>query len=559
MLLIAIVPVILLSFQNCAPKSFVAGDDEVGRPVDPQECAPPSDCPVDPTKPFDLLTHVIRTEMNTPKDWSAPYNGEKDPYHISLANNGDQNTLDIPNKGSVEILDPRTFALRFVPEFGFRGSLMIWLYALDDKGALKSSVEVKIDVGNSLNHFQPALAVRGAGCIMCHADVRSNVVTDMGYGSGFFFGRNVNTDGYAWNFGSTYGDFEAFYSYVESGEQQGNWANLQLSAGKQVFIPKNASLPVQEAKDKTGAATLKGYLQHRFAASPKTGTANAIVTEKNTVYIGAPTAARIRQAFSWNAGKGNYIYEKEPAAGALELSGLRDAGAYFTNDGTLVCDGDLMINGTLLLRNLKLRTHTGCRIYATRSVYIYGAITYDSLPNSDLRNLQITSATAILMGLGKMYNASNQHCEQGKPEGQRWYWNRLQAIDTEYYIGTREDHEKAISDSAYNRLVRFWPNIYHHTRDARTPDTVNKELYNEYLNTIGDQYDAACSNRNVSFARLLLNAPRVESRYNGNFIGSIVAEVSIMALGQFKFEFDEVFRQVSILPKLNDGDYLKIE
>ncbi len=555
----AIVPVILFSFQNCAPKSFVAGTDETGRPVDPQECAPPSDCPVDPTKPFDLLTHTIRTEMNTPKDWSAPYDGVKDPYHISLANNSDKNTLDIPDKGSVEILDPQTFALRFVPEIGYRGTLVIWLYALDDKGVLKSSVEVKIDVGNSLNHFQPALAVRGAGCVMCHADVRSNIVTDMGYGSGFFFARNVNTSGYSWNLGSTYGDFEAFTKSKEGTNRIGNWANLQLKAGQQVFIPKNAALPVQDAKDKTGASTLKGYLEHRFAASPKTGTASAIVTEKSKVYIGAPTASRIRGAFNWVSGQSNFIYEKDAAAGALGLRGLRDAGKYFEVDNTLECDGDLMINGRLLLKNAKIRTHNGCRLYVTGSVYIYGPISYVNITNGSLHNLQITSAASIQMGLGSLRNSSNRHCEEGKPAGQDWYWQRLQTIDTDYYLGSRADYEKALNDTAINRLKHFWPNIYHNTRDARAVATVNNELYNEYYNSVYPQYDAACSNRAVSYERLLLNAPRIESRYNGNFHGSIIAEVAIMALGQFKFEFDDVFKQVPILPKFTDDDYLKIE
>lgn len=492
--------------------------------------------------------------MNVPKDWSAPHDGEKDPYHISLANNGDQNTLDITDKGSVEILDPKTFALRFVPAFGFRGSLMFWLYALDDKGALKSSVEVKIDVGNSLNHFQPALAVRGSGCVMCHADVRSNVVTDMGFGSGYFFGKNVSTPGYFWNFGSIYGDFEAF----DEGKP-GNWAQIGLVSGRQVFVPKNASIPVQDAVNQSGATTLKSYLQQRFAASGSSGTRGAIVTEKNTIYIGAPTANRIRQAFNYNSGMGRFVYEKDSAAGALDLAGLRDAGSYLTNDGTLVCDGDLMIEGTLMLRNLKVRTHNGCRLYVTRSVYIYGAIEFENVANSDLRNLQITSARAIMMGLGKMYNSAGQHCEQNAPVEHRWYWDRLQNIDSEYNLADRADYLKSIKDSAYNRFVRFWPNIYHHTRDGRAPSTVNTELYNEYLSTVGDQYDAACSGRQVAFSRLLLNAPRVESRYNGNFSGSIVAEISIMALGQFNFEFDPVFSEAAILPKLSDADYLKIE
>lgn len=554
--MIAIVPAILFSFQNCAPKSFVAGADDTGRPVDPQECAPPSDCPVDPTKPFDLVAHTIRTEMNQPKDWSAPFNGEKDPYHLSLANNADTNKVDIADKGTIEILDPKTFSLRFVPDFGFRGSLLVWLYALDDKGALKSSVQVKIDVGNSLNHFQPALAVRGSGCVMCHANVQSNIVTDMGYGSDYFFSKNISNPLYFWNQGSPYGDFEAFYK-----NRTGNWANLSLPNDRVVFVPKNAALPVQAAKDATGASTLKQYIEHRFANSVNGSAVNADVAEKSKVYIGAPTADRIRSAFGVN-NTTPYKYDRDPGSGAFDLSGLKDMGNYWTNDGTLQCDGDLMVNGTLLLKNLNLRTHTGCRIYATRSVYIYGPIIYESIPNSDLRNLQITSARSIQMGLGKMHNASNQHCEEGKPQGQRWYYIRRQTFNADtanYSAEQKAIYDKALGDSAFNRLAGFFTNLYSNTRDGRPVTTVNNELYDEYISTIGPQYDASCSNRAISYSRLLLNAPRVDSRYNGNFIGSVVAEISVMALGQFKFEFDPVFREVSILPKLTDDDYLKIE
>lgn len=562
-LVLTALPIVLFSFQNCAPKSFSSGGSEVTTPVNPQGCEPPTVCPVDPKKPFNLVPHTIRTEMNHPKDWTAPHDGEKQGFRISLAATLPQNTLDIPDKGTVEILDSDAYTLRFTPDFGFRGNIVIWLHAIDNTNATKSSVEVTIEVGNSLNFFQPALAVRGSGCVMCHSDVRANIVTDFGLGNDWFFAKNINSNsGMAWNFGGIYGDFEAFY-VLKTNPELGNWALLNHQADKKIYVPAGASLPVDDAKQKTGTTTMTGYLKHRLAASTYAGTRAADkVIERANIYIGAPTAARIRQAFNWTSTQGAFVYEKEDGAGAFDLSGLRDMGGYFTNDSTLTCDGDLMINGTLLLNDLNLRTHTGCRIYATKSVYIYGPITYDPVANSDLRNLQITSATAVLMGLGKVKNG-NTHCEETAPVGYNWYWERQKNYDSEkrFYTATLANYDKAILDSAYMRLAFFWPNANHFTRDTRAPLTVGRELYDEMTATIGAPLDASCraGGRNISYTRLMLNAPRVESRYNGDFSGSIVAEISLMALGQFKFQFDPVFTLVPILPKLTDADYLKID
>ncbi len=73
--------------------------------------------------------------------------------------------------------------------------------------------------------------------------------------------------------------------------------------------------------------------------------------------------------------------------------------------------------------------------------------------------------------------------------------------------------------------------------------------------------DASCrpEGRSVSFDRILLNAPSVQSRYEGDIIGTIIAEYSIMSLGKFKFQYDEVFDKVPILPFFDNKIYLDIE
>lgn len=566
-LAIAVLPVVLISFQNCAPKAFDAGvpAGEPGVEIPQGTCEPPNPCGggVDPTGNFALVDHVIRTEINTPKEWTAPNNGDKSKHHISLGLDTALTSVTLPNQGRIDILDAVAFTLRFTPEPGFRGNIQFWLYGNSSTEKTASQAQVTIQVGNSLNFFQPVLAVRASGCVMCHADVRSNIATDFGYGNSYYFGQNVNY--MSWKFGAIYGDHQAFESATDASGSPGNWTELMHVADKKVYVPANAAIPVTEAKNLSGASTLAGYLTQRLAASIYAGTkaANKVV-ERSTLYIGAPTASRLKTVFAWDASQGNLIYKKDSVAGAFDLAGLSVAGNYYTNNGSLVCEGDVFINGTLYLNDLSVRTRTGCRLYVTGSVFVYGPINYENITNSDNRNLQITSSSAILMGLGSMYDGSN-HCEQGLAQ-HNWYYKRK--MEPNYSNETHDltaaqkiQHDKAIADSAYMRLSYFWTNTNNHMRSGGDPVANGTAIYNEMINTIGLPKDAACyiGGRGVSYSRLLLNAPRVESRYNGNFLGSIIAETNVMALGQFKFEFDEVFNRVQILPKLQDSDYLKVE
>jgi hypothetical protein len=64
---------------------------------------------------------------------------------------------------------------------------------------------------------------------------------------------------------------------------------------------------------------------------------------------------------------------------------------------------------------------------------------------------------------------------------------------------------------------------------------------------------------NISYERLLLNAPDIQSRYIGNFRGTIIAEFSMWRLGQFHFLYDPVFKAVPIFPLMNFSQIIRIE
>jgi len=87
---------------------------------------------------------------------------------------------------------------------------------------------------------------------------------------------------------------------------------------------------------------------------------------------------------------------------------------YITNTAAVQCSGkDVVIDGTLLLNNLQIYAEQGgCRMYVTGSVFIEGPITYLSsgAAADPTQNLQISSATSIIMGVGlagKSYLSGN--------------------------------------------------------------------------------------------------------------------------------------------------------
>src|SRR5438128_1755351 len=46
----------------------------------------------------------------------------------------------------------------------------------------------------TIRSFKPALAVRANSCVMCHAKIDGNMITDFGYGDPYFMSGNVNSN-----------------------------------------------------------------------------------------------------------------------------------------------------------------------------------------------------------------------------------------------------------------------------------------------------------------------------------------------------------------------------
>jgi len=375
----------------------------------------------------------------------------------------------------------------------------------------------------TLRTLRPALAIRASGCVVCHAQVASPFMTDLGYGNFWFAGLNnpirhdIANGTLTFKSGNIYGD------HAE------NWSQGNLAGP--VVVPKTQPVPIGS----NGAMiTLQQYFQSVESAKPNP----ASVREVNSLYIGAPTAAQLEAAFA--ASSNTSVKFMPNDASSAGFSGIQwQSAGYFSNTGPLVCDGDLFLRGTVFLNWPSVMTKSGCRIYSTGPIFLQGAPAYQNMGNpaaDNNTNLQLVSARAILLGIG------NSHCETASST-LKWYYNN--------------NHPSPLQ----HRFRDLWTVNSHVTRQAFDPRAEGSFLIAEGQKLGAQLADASCytGGRGVSVSRLLLNAPNVQSRFTGAFSGVVIAEVGLFSLNNFAYIFDPVFSRVPVLPRIDESRFLKVE
>lgn len=556
LLLLAIVAVITFAFQNCSKVGFGEADGTLNA--------------------FKFDSFVVNTKLNTPVDFKL----ETD--NPDMVGNGLSINIETKNKsaGTFEVVDSNRMALKFNPAFGYRGKLKATANVTDAYGNAKN-IDFDVVVGNPFSSLEPAVAVRATGCITCHANIKSNFITDLGYGGEGDVHSNFLLD---FDAKDVYPKFDKDGKVGRPSWLTGYYSGhgfsfhtLNMSSDKKIIAPKyefpkelsyqiNDYLKKGSYKDIWGENLFKdgfkflstirspaGFVKNIIANGVHyKGKTPPIVEGKSSIYIGAPTKPQIRSAFRVTSEKVKYYPEDDESP---TLSGLLERAKIFENDKLLVCNGDLMIDGTLLLRDLKLKTKEGCRIYTTGSVFIYGPINYvfDNGETLKNQNLQITSAVSINMGLGRVTFKTDS--DLTKPESYcahklhpgNWYYtnkkgNSFFARRT-FYL----NHQAFVrSANSAGSLETFW-------------DSIVEEYENIETEISEDLLDASCKTRDVAYTRLLLNAPVVQSRYAGDISGVIVAEVPLMSLGKFSFSYDPVFSRAAILPFLDGSTILDVQ
>ncbi len=473
-----------------------------------------------------IITDTIGFEMNTVATQLAivvtDYHDKSPKALLSL----DENIREVKTAfGLLRQVGINRFA--YTPNTNFRGNDSFEFTAKNSYGETSKKV-VTFNVGNPFHNLEPSLAVRGVGCAACHLKSTSKLITDFGFGSDYFFGKNALANVNA-------NPFESPYSFYN--DHAG--AALLTADLKEVIVPAQnlpfkpatylvAPYPIPNAAQ-AAATTLAQYVKAVVPA--------AVVSTKTEIYIGAPSADVMISRTRVGSAEMTYFKNQDSSPG---LSGLVKAGTYFTATN-LTCDGDLVIKGTLFLKDLTLTTRDGCRVHVTGPIFINGKISYvQQAPSStNNTNLQLVSSTWINLGVGQ------SHCENdvGYPTNvDAWY--------------------KANPNSG---LTPFTHRITSHPTKSRD-DQQNAATLAAAQGTIAGFQDASCRKsvageppREVHYERLLMNAPRIDSRYTGKYTGVIIGEAVLMSLSSFSFTFDPVFSRVPILPLLLPSDYLVVK
>jgi hypothetical protein len=544
----------LLVFQNCQqvkfnPSSGLAmaqstPSNVVSTPTPPS--SGPNPAPAEVVAAIALSSQTIYTKKNQPVTFNMTVTGGV--TSLSLANT--QGVLSqTSTNGQLQIQDSKAGALQYNPGPEFVGTDTFTVYDIDASGKVVSATVTAV-VGNIVNLMQPALAVRGISCITCHSQVASNVITDYGAGDPWYFDTKTNDSFYA--------------DRLDSGN---GLATLNLLKNSTLFVPKVAA-PNSVLSLSSTISSLADFVKFRFSQG-STNSASQ-VQEVANLKIMIPTQSRIQQVFG-NPTK-NSVYLKDTQL-SPDLKGLNyDSTNNVFIINSMICDGDLYLNAPVLLQNAQITSVQGCRIYAVQSVFIDGALTSLPFDGSTNHNIQILSAESIWAGTGPLWK-SGKYCDvdsNNKPTG--WYT---------YGPGfdCSSDSKNSSKASCDSFMLRTWASL---TRNTLTRSNSTSTSLDSILQTYGytgkdglfelekksieasikdSLYDASCGSagRGVPMNRILLAAPYINSRYNGNVSGAIISEAAIMSLGTFTFTFDPIFKSVSIFSLLTTNELVSVQ
>lgn len=319
------------------------------------------------------------------------------------------------------------------------------------------------------------------------------------------------------------------------------------------------------------------------------------VKVKRRVFIGAPTEEELRTLkdrpesvhvftdLGIQLHKGSRLDEVE---GLVSRNDGKNGQLYFTNHSVVTCKGDIIIDGALFLNNVTIDTDArGCRLYVTKSVFIQGVVKYWGGDGGD-RSLQITSARAIVMGMkGLAQRLTDEGSSGFATQGIRDHYTD----ETEEVFNTKifEDRDKMaglVNDAGPLKVM--WVKDDPSSRPSSDPDhpgytiqatmddldskdwkqvpgfspPATSKCFPNWMVAQLTKVQKPCvfdwakgyKRKTVNYRHVLLNAPKVYSRYYGRFLGAVIAEDALFAVNEFDFRFDPVFSRVQVLPLVGD-------
>ncbi|MEI6398647.1 MAG: hypothetical protein WCO71_07750 [Pseudomonadota bacterium] len=369
----------------------------------------------------------------------------------------------------------------------------------------------------SLQTHEAVFAVRNLSCALCHGKVDSNIISDFAKSTDeasadeafrdfltlTTVGATANSKPYidkyppeiAGKFIIPTGDISIAKNYV-GGDKAVDCTQLQPLGPKSMakISILNAVKKCVEPKFKWGAGSEK------FVATAK--------IEITPVFIPADVKA---------LGDANIISDKGFAPLAVSsIDGMTGNTTLGFKAGAKVnCEGAVVFDGPVLLRNTVINTQKGCRIYSTASIFIFGALTVVGAAES--ANLQILSPLYV-------------------------------GFDMPVTGQCRAEWPGCLSGEG---LLQWRLVTYGGVRAQKFSRGTGAEVY-AAIKADGAKLgiNALVGSGSEDYSRIAVSAPVVYSRSSGKFSGVVVAEQFLGKIGSLSFVFDPVFKPGNNSPVL---------
>ena len=442
----------------------------------------------------------------------------------------------------------------------------------------------------TIDLLRPVLATRNTACIMCHAQINGDLVTDFGYGDPFFFGLDDKRNhplkpdygpfvskhfiygGNTWAGSSIMGNVYVPDATMTDSRILASWVGGGNAASAGVKLVDYLKGPILNTLTSSSPITILNKMDATdpsFADINAAGLRGNYISRKD-IWIDAPGADEIRTLLnsptivSVIAKLGLSIAKSTSSdvlVGLVAVESTKTHKLIAQNADVLTCRGDIIIDGVLFLNNAKLATDDkGCRLYVTGSVFIQGPITYVNGGNS---NIQITSASAVIMGMRSlMLRLSQDNVDQivDNVSGVRLGWTDSAELALNAKIFADRDSVDGLVDDAgpTKILTDAGGNVlaYESDYDNQVFNLPSGAVVTSPPNTSCSgctfTWAGGYMRKSVDYTHMVLNAPKVMSRYYGTFQGVIISEDVLFAIGNFKFNSDPVMSNIPLLPLVGD-------
>lgn len=450
--------------------------------------------------------------------------------------------------------------------------------------------------------LEPVLAVRNTACVMCHAQINGDLISDFGQGNPFVMGTDAVANHQIQK--DYYSPFNSKH-FVWGGTM---WRDSSVMGN--VYVPtaqiKDQRLIAAYANPLTGNAmpsmlSILDFVKSKFVnPSVSTTAATELMIKttnpdinvpglrgkyigKKSIWIDSPTEDEVRGMMqapgaaivSYNLGA---VLAKNSSADQIKnlivVKSTNNQKNYFMNNGVLTCKGDIIIDGVVFLKDLILNTDNGgCRLYVTGSVFIQGPVIYT---NEGESNLQISSARAIVFGIKTLTQRFTQSYTSAMFSGMRNAPNdQAEATAGQLVIADGFTVDRLTNDfGAFSLMLNKQGQVIATMDDYDTqnwkaePGVMSIPNYTTCVG-IGSDEEAANNNcsiitsgssvkyskkyrREVNYEHLALNAPKIHSRYYGVFKGVIIGEDVLFSVNHFIFDKDPVMFDIDMFPLLRE-------